>query len=70
MRLLLLPSVLFGTLGVVAEEQSEGGVAEQEGLDKPQAASGHVADTFVTAGTRRRNTEQKSSHETLIPTDK
>lgn len=55
----LLPSVLFGTLGVVAEEQSEGGVAEQKGLDKPQAASAHVADTFVTAGTRRRNTTTK-----------
>lgn len=50
-RLLLRESVLFGALGVVLEEQAEGGEAKQKGLDKPQAASGRAVDTFVTAGT-------------------
>lgn len=42
-------SVLFGTLGVVLEEQSEGEDAEQKALDKPQATSGHAGDAFVAA---------------------
>lgn len=59
-RLPRLTSVLLGTLGVVLDEQAEGGEAKQKGLDKPQAARGHVVNTFVTAGTERRNDEQKS----------
>lgn len=53
-RLLLLVSVVFGVLGVVLEEQAEGGEAKEKGLDKPQAASGCVVDTFVTAGTQKK----------------
>lgn len=61
-RGLILPaSVLLGTLWVVLEKQPEGGDAKQKGLDKPQAASGRVVDTFVTAGAQRRNNEQGSS---------
>lgn len=48
-RPLLLPSVLFGSLWVVFEEQAQRGKAKQKGLDEPQAASGCVGDTFVTA---------------------
>lgn len=40
----------FGTLGVVLEEEAEGGKAEQEGLDEPEAAGGRVGDSFVAAG--------------------
>lgn len=48
-RLLLPASVLFGTFGVVLEEQAERSEAKQKGLEKPHAASGHVVDTFVAA---------------------
>lgn len=54
-RLLLPASLVFGALWVVLEKQPEGGEAKQKGLDEPQAASGRVADTFVTAEARRRN---------------
>lgn len=59
--LLLLESVLFGALGVVFQEQTEGGEAKQKGLDEPQAASDHVGDAFVTAGVQRRNNELQLS---------
>lgn len=55
-QLLLLLSVLFGTLRIVLQEQPEGGEAKQEGLDKPQAASGRVVDPFVTAGKKYKST--------------
>lgn len=53
-------SVVFGTLGVVLEEQAEGGEAEQEGLEEPQAASGRAVDTFVTAERPRGDSEHES----------
>lgn len=47
-------SVAFAVLGVVLEEQAEGGEAKENGLNKPQVASGCVVDTFVTEGTQKR----------------
>lgn len=43
------PSVPFGALGVIFEEQAEGCEPKQEGLDNPQAAGGHVVDAFGAA---------------------
>lgn len=50
----LLGSVLFAALRFVLEEESQGGEAEQEGLEEPEAACGHLGDAFVTAGTHRK----------------
>lgn len=47
-------SALFGSLGVVLEQQAEGGKAEQEGLDKPQESNPRVADSFVAMWKQKR----------------
>lgn len=50
----LLGLVLFAALRFVLEEESQGGEAEQEGLEEPEAACGHVVDAFVTGGTHKK----------------
>lgn len=46
--------VLFAALRFVLEEETQRGEAEQEGLEEPEAASGHVVDAFVTGGTQKK----------------
>lgn len=46
--------VLFAALRFVLEEETQGRKAEQEGLEEPEAASGHVVDAFVTGGTQKK----------------
>lgn len=50
----LLGLVLFAALRFVLDEEPQGGEAEQEGLEEPEAACGHAVDAFVTAGTRKK----------------